>query len=360
MTENITATTAMLTVTANSESALHGAPIPVLTGTLTGVVAGEGITANYSTTAVQYSPAGSYPITATLNDPNSKLSNYSVTNTPGTLTILVPVTTTQQSVNFGQVAVGASTGSTRLLSFNIPSGLTLGGISTVTQGAANLDFTVATGGSCTGGATNTSCTVQFNQAGNTNYAAATQVTETVTATRAMQTITFPIPGTKTYGVAPITLTAKASSGLAVSYSVTSGPAAVSGSVLTITGAGSVTVQASQAGNANFAAATAVSVTFTVNKGTSTTIIMSETPNPSITGQAVVVGFTVSGVGIAPTGTVTLSGTGGLTCTGTLTAGAGSCSLAFITTGSKTLTAAYSGDSNYNTSTSAKVTQKVQP
>jgi len=37
---------------------------------------------------------------------------------------------------------------------------TLGGISAETQGAANLDFTVAKGGSCASGVTSTSCTVQ--------------------------------------------------------------------------------------------------------------------------------------------------------------------------------------------------------
>jgi NHL repeat len=62
-----------------------------------------------------------------------------------------------------------------------------------------------------------------------------------------QTINFPNPGPATYGVAPFTLTATATSGLAVSYTVTSGPATVSGSTLTVTGAGSVIVQASQAG-----------------------------------------------------------------------------------------------------------------
>ena len=69
---------------------------------------------------------------------------------------------------------------------------------------------------------------------------------TTTGTTA-QTITFgALPGV-TDGVAPITLTATASSGLPVSYAVT-GPATVSGSTLTVTGAGSVTVTASQAGN----------------------------------------------------------------------------------------------------------------
>jgi len=66
-------------------------------------------------------------------------------------------------------------------------------------------------------------------------------------------------------VTPITLGASATSGLAVSYQVTSGPASVTGSTLTITGAGSVTVRATQAGDTDWLAATPVSVTFTVNK-----------------------------------------------------------------------------------------------
>jgi hypothetical protein len=78
---------APLAVTAGNQTMTYGGAVPTLTGTLTGVVAGDGITASYATTASSTSTTGSYPITATLNDPNSKLSNYTVTNTPGTLTI---------------------------------------------------------------------------------------------------------------------------------------------------------------------------------------------------------------------------------------------------------------------------------
>jgi Protein of unknown function (DUF3443) len=90
--------------------------------------------------------------------------------------------------------------------------------------------------------------------------------QSTTTVAVAQTITFgALPGV-TDGVAPITLTATASSGLAVSYAVT-GPATVSGSTLTITGAGSVTVTASQAGNSNFTAATPVAQTFAVTTAT---------------------------------------------------------------------------------------------
>jgi sugar lactone lactonase YvrE len=86
-TVQLTVTKAALTVTANDQTMSYGGTLPALTGTLTGVVTGDGITASYATAATSSSAAGTYPITATLNDPNSKLGNYTVTNTPGTLTI---------------------------------------------------------------------------------------------------------------------------------------------------------------------------------------------------------------------------------------------------------------------------------
>jgi N-acetylneuraminic acid mutarotase len=80
-----------------------------------------------------------------------------------------------------------------------------------------------------------------------------------------QTISFTAPTTPvTYGVKPITLAATASSGLAVTFSVVSGPAKVSGSTLTITGAGTVVVAANQPGNSTYAAAPEVTRTIVVN------------------------------------------------------------------------------------------------
>jgi len=79
-----------------------------------------------------------------------------------------------------------------------------------------------------------------------------------------QTITWNQTLSATYGDPPITLYASASSGLAVTY--TSGNpsvAIVSGSTLTIKGAGTAIITASQNGNANYNAATSVSKTITV-------------------------------------------------------------------------------------------------
>ncbi|MDR3661727.1 MAG: hypothetical protein P4L86_15310, partial [Mycobacterium sp.] len=80
-----------------------------------------------------------------------------------------------------------------------------------------------------------------------------------------QTINFPNPGPVTYGVAPIMLTATATSGLTVTYTVSSGPGSVSGSTLTVTGAGTIVVQADQAGNANWLPAPSVQDSIVVNQ-----------------------------------------------------------------------------------------------
>lgn len=87
-------------------------------------------------------------------------------------------------------------------------------------------------------------------------------TITITAGTA-QTVTFAPIGGLTYGSAPITLSATSSSGLAPAFQLVSGPATLAGSNLTITGAGTVIVEAVQAGDATYAAAPTVSQTVTV-------------------------------------------------------------------------------------------------
>jgi hypothetical protein len=64
-----------------------------------------------------------------------------------------------------------------------------------------------------------------------------------------QAIIFPAIGDQPVGAGPITLRATASSGLPVSYAILSGPATVDGDQLQVTGPGTVTVQASQNGDA---------------------------------------------------------------------------------------------------------------
>jgi hypothetical protein len=74
----------------------------------------------------------------------------------------------------------------------------------------------------------------------------------------------------------------------------------------------------------------------------TTTITAHTPSPSEIGQSVAVTVTVTGGSTTPTGTVAITGADTI-CNITLTNGTGSCNVVFNSSGSKTLTANYGGD-----------------
>ena len=106
------------------------------------------------------------------------------------------------------------------------------------------------------------------------------------------------------GDAPFTLSATASSGLAVSYSVTSGPATVLGNTVTLTGVGTVVIQATQAGNTSYAAATPVSQSFVVLPGAPT--LVSITPPGGVVNAGATT-ITLTGSNFASTDMVELNG-----------------------------------------------------
>jgi hypothetical protein len=135
-------------------------------------------------------------------------------------------------------------------------------------------------------------------------------TGTLVIEKASQTITFAALAAKTFGDAPFPLTAVASSGLPVSYA-SSNPAVATaiGSTVTIVGAGTATITASQSGDTNYVAATPSDQPLTVNKSTATVTLGSlaatydGTPKPATVttapgGLAVV--FTYDGSSTVPT------------------------------------------------------------
>ncbi len=102
----LTVAPAPLTVTVNNATREYGAPNPTFTGTLTGVVSGETVLVSYSSAATNLSPVGNYPIVATLTPAGTtNLSNYAITNNPGTLTITqtpLTITVLDASRQYGQ------------------------------------------------------------------------------------------------------------------------------------------------------------------------------------------------------------------------------------------------------------------
>ncbi len=110
-------------------------------------------------------------------------------------------------------------------------------------------------------------TIRASQGGNGNYNPAPNVNRSfeVTSPAAQnQTITFAALADKLTTDAAFTIAANASSGLAVSFSLVSGPASLSGNTITLSGSpGTVIIRASQSGNANYNPAADVDRSFSV-------------------------------------------------------------------------------------------------
>ncbi|WP_083925269.1 DUF7594 domain-containing protein [Flexithrix dorotheae] len=108
--------------------------------------------------------------------------------------------------------------------------------------------------------------ITASQPGNISYNPAADVVQNLVVNKASQTITFDAISDKTVGDPDFNLTASASSGLAVTFSVVSGPASVSGNTVSLTGsAGTVTIRASHAGDDNYEAATDEDQSFQVQE-----------------------------------------------------------------------------------------------
>lgn len=257
----LTINKAVLTVTANNATITYGQALPAYTATMSGFVNGDTAAVvsglpSFTTTPAVPSNAGTYPITPSLNTLTS--GNYTFNLQPGILTI----SQSSQTINFTlpsteNYATTLSLPLTATASSQLPiTYAVVSGPATISGNTLTISGTGAV-------------TVSADQGGNTNYSAATQVTQTVMVNAAPQTINFVLPSSATYTPSlTVPLSASASSGLSVSYSVT-GPATVSSNTLTITGAGTVVVTATQAGNSLYTAATPVSQSIIVGKALQT-------------------------------------------------------------------------------------------
>jgi hypothetical protein len=185
------------------------------------------------------------------------------------------------SANYNGAITGATINVTKgnqTITFGALSNKTVGDpaftVSATASSGLTVSFSIASGPATISGSTVTitgagTVTVRASQAGNDNYNAAANVDQSFTVAKASQTITFGSLSGKTLGDAPFTVSATASSGLAVSFSIASGPATISGNTITLTGVGTVTVRAAQSGNDNYSAATSVDQSFAVAKGNQT-------------------------------------------------------------------------------------------
>jgi hypothetical protein len=216
--------------------------------------------------------------------------------------------------------------------------------------SSGLAVSFAASGNCTNAAATVhltgagSCTVTASQGGDSNYNAASDVSQTFAVAKASQTISFAALAAKTFGAADFALSATSSSGLAVTFAA-SGSCSVSGATVHITAGGSCTVTASQAGDSNHAAAAGVAQTFAIAKASQAITFRAlankryPAANFSVSARAssgLPVSFAASGRCTVSGATVHLTGTG-------------SC----------TITAAQAGNANYNAAASVSRTFSIK-
>jgi YVTN family beta-propeller protein len=315
---------------------------------------------NFSITVTNpVAAAGTYTNTATISAANQQVLSISSATIRANATSFSNLSPSQ-SVTYGTPSIGLSGVVSAPGPLYPPTSevvsVTINGATQTTPIGAHGAFSV-TFPTAILGASSTPYIITYGFAGDSNFAPATNAGTTLTITPAGQTITFVGgPATATYG-STFTVSATASSGLAVTITA-SGACTISGPTVTMTsGAGTCLLAANQRGNSNYNAAPQQTSATSARKASSTTAISSNTPNPSNTGQAVAIGVKVSGSG-TPTGSVQVSASTGENCTATLASGAGTCSITFATAGMRTLTAAYPGDNNFTGSGSAAVSQTV--
>jgi len=114
-------------------------------------------------------------------------------------------------------------------------------------------------------------TIRATQAGNATYGTALPVEQSFMVSKAPQSITFAPIAEQAYPAAPFQLTATASSGLPVTYTIDAGPATLTGNVIYPYGLGVVVVTARQIGNTNFLPADAVTQSFCMRATSLSTI-----------------------------------------------------------------------------------------
>jgi DNA-binding beta-propeller fold protein YncE len=199
-------------------------------------------------------------VSFTSNDPDEQAYTFAIS-----ATLLKPLLA--QEISYTPVANKTYGDAPFLLSATASSGLP---VSYTVDGPADLAGSTLT---ITGAGL---VTIFIDQDGNEEYKAARSVSLSFTVYKASQTIGFTLAD-RPWQAEPVTLAGTASSGLLLSYLVVSGPASVSGNALTLTGAGQVTVRATQAGDSNYKAAPPVERSFTVT--TSTNTKLSEVTGP---------------------------------------------------------------------------------
>jgi hypothetical protein len=188
--------------------------------------------------------------------------------------------------------------------------------------------------------------ISASYAASGNFAASASPATIITVKGESQTLAFPAIGSKVYGSAPFAVTATSSLGASypVTISVSSGPATITNGTVTVTGVGTVVLQATQAGGGNYEPAS-VTQSFQVTPAPTTTSLAA--PADAAVGASFPLTATVASTAGTPAGNVTFYNSGTSLCMGTLNSkGVATCSTTALPAGTDTVTATYAAAGDF--------------
>ena len=351
----------------------------------TGTVAFDNGTSVLSTVALDSSGVATYttsslnPNTYTLTAIYSGDSTYPTGNATASLT----VTGLNATVKVTPAASSVTTASSLSVTVAVSgSSATPTGTVTLTGGGFNSTAATLSGGSATivipaNSLSVGSDTLTASYSGDTTYSPATgTASETVNAlltpsvkvTPAATTIvvssslsvTVALTGSGATPTGTITLSGGGYTSTATSLSGGSATIVIPANSLSV---GSDILTASYSGDTNYASARGTASVTVAALPLTPTVTVTPSATTLDSGSTLSVPVAVTGAGVTPTGTVTLSGGGYTSTTGTLANGSYTFAVPAnsLSAGSDTLTVSYSGDANYATGTgtaSVSVTESV--
>ncbi len=302
------------------------------------------VSAGTATLVTDTAPAGDYPdVVASFQDPGDAYGASDSSASPQTLSI----GKAGQAITFTSAAPAASVGG----ALYTPTATATSGLGvTFSIAAASSAICSISAGAVSFSAAGT-CTIHADQAGDANWSAAPRVSQDVTVGAGAQaTLAITGPATRTYGDGPFVPTTSGGSGTGAVTFTSSTPSictASSSASVTIVAAGTCTISATKAADADYGATTSAPFGVTVQKAGQAITFTSAAPAASVGGALYTPTATAtSGLGV----TFSIAAASSAICS--ISAGA----VSFSAAGTCTIHADQAGDANW--SAAPRVSQDV--